>query len=92
MKRLDVSILLLLHVFGTTVGAVGWLVGIKKDGHSVANRLAKKYNLVNRGNVSRFQFVTFILYIFCVLDYSMIPSNIVHASCRLKNSVGNKIT
>ena len=54
MNRLELSILLLLNVFVSTVLSMGWLIDLKHGGHRAANKIARKYNLVNRGNVSIF--------------------------------------
>ena len=53
MNRLELSILLLLNVFVSTVWSTGWLIDLKHGGHRAANKIANKYNLVNRGNVSK---------------------------------------
>ena len=52
MNRLELSILLLLNVFVSTVLSMGWFIDLKYGGHKAANKIARKYNLVNRGNVS----------------------------------------
>ncbi|KAL5259763.1 hypothetical protein ACHWQZ_G010012 [Mnemiopsis leidyi] len=50
MNRLELSILLLLNVFVSTVLSMGWFIDLKYGGHKAANKIARKYNLVNRGN------------------------------------------
>ena len=68
MNRLELSILLLLNVFVSTVWSMGWLIDLKHGGHRAANKIAKKYNLVNRGNVSKILFELLIIFVFLVIQ------------------------
>ena len=63
MNRLGLLLLLLLDVFVVVLAlrqpSMSWLIDIKHGGRKAANKIAKKYNLVNRGNVSKIT-ITFI--------------------------------
>lgn len=52
MNRLELLVLLLLNVFVSPAWSMGWLIDLKHGGRRAANKIARKHNLVNRGNVS----------------------------------------
>ncbi|KAL5252788.1 hypothetical protein ACHWQZ_G015527 [Mnemiopsis leidyi] len=49
MRRLQVLLFSIFNLLGTVQCSVGWLVGLKYGGHQAADKIARKFNLVNKG-------------------------------------------